>query len=271
MNVRAADSSLCTPNCSNSFSAKSSLAISSSAAKRGAQRIGLFVAPVGEFEQTVAALRDERGKFFVRRARFGDERIDFAIGFLAALRVFDGEFQQARAESLVQLAAVGGTGTERIESIAIPLHQHVLRGAGEGGGPDGDVVLLADAIETADALFEQIRIERQIPQDHVVRELEIAAFRADFRAQQQARAVAFGEEGGVAVALHERHRFVEARDLHAAARAQRFFEREHFFLGAAGQEELVVRMRFEQVDQPRQARIFAVVELQRRAGRLHVG
>src|SRR6185437_14278506 len=46
---------------------------------------------------------------------------------------------------------------------------------------DADVAALADAVEAADALLEQVGIERQVPQDDVVGELEIAAFRADFR------------------------------------------------------------------------------------------
>ena len=64
----------------------------------------------------------------------------------------------------------------------IPAQQSVLGGTAEHAGVDHDVVTLADAIEAADALFEQIRIERKIPQDQMVRELEIATFRADLRA-----------------------------------------------------------------------------------------
>ena len=131
---------------------------------------------------------------------------------------------------------------------------------GNDGDVDVDVAALADAVEPADALLEQVRIERQVPQDQVVRELEIAAFRTDLGAQQQARAVGLGEIRGVAIALHDRHRLVETRELDAAARAQRFFEREHLGLAAADQQEFFVRVALEQIDQPGQARIVGVVE-----------
>ena len=78
---------------------------------------------------------------------------------------------------------------------------------------------LADAIEAPDTLFEQVRIQRQIPQDHIVRKLEIAAFRADLRAQQQTRAAGLGKMRSIAVALYHGQGFMEPRQLHAAARA----------------------------------------------------
>ena len=62
---------------------------------------------------------------------------------------------------------------------------------------------LTDAIESTDALLEQVRIERQIPQDQPMRKLEIAAFRSDLRAQQHARAIGFGEPRRVAIALQD--------------------------------------------------------------------
>ena len=141
--------------------------------------------------------------------------------------------------ALEQFATIGRAAAERIEAFVVPAQQCVLRGAGEGAGVDHDVVLLADAIEAADALFEQIRIERQVPQHQMMGELEIAAFRADFRTQQQARAFRIGEVGGIAVALEEAHAFVEARDLDPAARAQGFLQREHLGLAAADQQQLV--------------------------------
>ncbi len=95
--------------------------------------------------------------------------------------------------------------------FVVPAGQHMLRAVGDGQDMDVDVVLLADPVESADALFEQVRIQRQIPQDQAVRELEVASLRADLRAQQQARAIGLGEIRGVAVALHDAEAFVEAR------------------------------------------------------------
>jgi len=134
-----------------------------------------------------------------------------------------------------------------------------------------DVVALADAVEAADALFEQVRIQRHVPEDQMMRELEVAAFRADLRTDQQACAFRIGEIRGVAVAVDDRQPFVEAREIDAAARAHGFFEREHLGLAAADQQELVARMLFEQLDQPGQARVGRVVVVVQRRRLLDVG
>ena len=90
---------------------------------------------------------------------------------------------------------------------------------------NADVVLLTDAVEAADALFEQIGIEWQIPQHQSMRKLEVTSFGTDLRADQQTRAVGLGEVRRIAVALHDAQAFMEARDAGAGARAQRFFQR----------------------------------------------
>ena len=48
------------------------------------------------------------------------------------------------------------------------------------GNVDVDVTGLADAVESADALFEDFGIAGESEQDEVSGELEVAAFRADF-------------------------------------------------------------------------------------------
>ncbi len=69
---------------------------------------------------------------------------------------------------------------------------------------------LADTIETADTLFQQIRVERQIEHDQVAGELEVTAFRTDFRAQHHlSAAVLFGKPRRGAVAFNDGHAFVE--------------------------------------------------------------
>ena len=122
--------------------------------------------------------------------------------------------------------------------------------------------LLADAVEPADALFEQVGIQRQVPQDQAVRELEVAAFRADLRAQQQARAVGLGEVRGVAIALHACRGLRGNAPRRTPLRgAQRFLQRQHLGLAAADQQELVVRVLLEQGDQRVDARVGAVVDV----------
>ena len=72
------------------------------------------------------------------------------------------------------------------------------------GHMDVDGAGLADAVEAADALFQQLRIARQAEEHEVVGELEIPALAADFGADEDARALGIGEPGGVAVALEKR-------------------------------------------------------------------
>jgi hypothetical protein len=77
------------------------------------------------------------------------------------------------------------------------------------GDMDMDGRCLADAVEAADALFQQLGIVGQVEQDEVVGELKIPTFAADFRANEQAGAVLLCEVGGVAVALEESKTLVE--------------------------------------------------------------
>jgi hypothetical protein len=92
-------------------------------------------------------------------------------------------------------------------------------------------------------------------------ELEIAAFRTDFRTQQQARAVGLCEIRRVAIALDNAQAFVETGHADAALGAQRLFERQHFRLAAADQQKLVLRVFFQQRDQRFDARIGSVIDL----------
>src|SRR5437868_3691488 len=81
---------------------------------------------------------------------------------------------------------------------------------------------LADAIQAANSLLEQFRIGRQIEKDEMMRELEVAAFAADFRTDQDARAFFFREERGVAIALQKRQTFVKERAVHLDRALQTF-------------------------------------------------
>ena len=75
-----------------------------------------------------------------------------------------------------------------------------------------DIVHLADTVQTADTLLQQIRVERQIEHHQLTGELEVAAFGADLGTQQHLRAFLFGGEvGSGAVALDDRQPFVEHR------------------------------------------------------------
>lgn len=77
------------------------------------------------------------------------------------------------------------------------------------GYVDVDVVSLADAIEAADALFEDFGITGEAEEDEVAGELEVAAFGSDLRADEEACAIGFLEVGGVTIPLHHGEVFVE--------------------------------------------------------------
>jgi hypothetical protein len=79
-----------------------------------------------------------------------------------------------------QLAAIGRTLAEGIDALVIPARQDVLRTVGHRQNMDVDVVLLTDPVEPADPLFQQIRIQWQIPQDQPMGKLEVAPLGADF-------------------------------------------------------------------------------------------
>ncbi len=64
------------------------------------------------------------------------------------------------------------------------------------------VLALADPVEAADALFQQVGIEGQVEQDQVVGELEVAPLAADLGTHQGLGTPGLvGEVGGRAVAL----------------------------------------------------------------------
>jgi hypothetical protein len=127
---------------------------------------------------------------------------------------------------------------EGIQAFVHPAHQYFLRAAGDGGHVQVHVASLADAIEAADALFKHVRVEGQVPENQVLRELEVAAFGADFGSDQQARAFRVSEVGGIAIALQQVHVFVETRHGQAAAQAKGFFQRLHLGARAAQQQRL---------------------------------
>ena len=152
---------------------------------------------------------------------------------VARVHVLADQLQQFLAESAQQFAAIGDHMREGIQAFMHPAHQDFLRAARDGGDMQVDFATLADAVEAADALFQHVGMEGQVPEDEVLRELEVAALCADFRGDQQACALRVGEVGGVAIALQQVHVFVETRDRQAAAQAQCFFECLHLGARAA--------------------------------------
>ena len=77
-----------------------------------------------------------------------------------------------------------------------------------------DGALLADPVEPADPLLQQIHVLRQVVKHEMPGKLEIPPLAADLRAHQYPRAIRLGEERRIPVPLQQREVFVEEHALH---------------------------------------------------------
>ena len=122
----------------------------------------------------------------------------------------------------MKLVANGAGGGERVQALIEPAKQGFLSGARQIGRVDMNVSALADPIQTADALFQQIRMEREIEAYEVLCKLKIAALTANFRADQRLRTTAFlGKVRGSAVSLDQAQILVKAAQLTPALRCKK--------------------------------------------------
>ncbi|MNF69373.1 hypothetical protein D3C84_512530 [compost metagenome] len=164
--------------------------------------------------------------------------------------------QQARAELVLQGVA-GRAGVEEcVQRFVVPLEQALLRAGFQVRYVQLDDVLLADPVQTTDALFQQVRVGRQVEQHQVMGELEVATFTADFRADQHLRAKLFvGEVGGGAVTLEDVHALVEHRGRDAGAHAQGVFQVHGGFGVGADHQHFGALEHLQLIDQPFDARV----------------
>jgi hypothetical protein len=78
------------------------------------------------------------------------------------------------------------------------------------------IVPLADAVESADALLQQVWIDGQIKQYQMAAELEVSAFAADFRAHQNTGGVFLaGKICRRTIAFQQTHMAMENATAHA--------------------------------------------------------
>src|SRR5262245_38314577 len=122
---------------------------------------------------------------------------------------------------------------EGVDAFVIPACEHLLRRALDIGHVNGDILCLANPIETANPLFKQFGIERQVEQHEVMRELKVAAFTTNFGANKNLGAVFFGKPRGVSVALDERKLFVKECAFDFDSSMESAFDHFHFFQIAA--------------------------------------
>jgi hypothetical protein len=156
-----------------------------------------------EFEEAVLTASETGLEFLVRGGGFFDEGGEVFFGEAVGE---DGDFG---GEGGLNFGGAVDGGFEGIEALVIPESEGFGAGAGEVGNVDVDGGGLADAVEAADALLEEFDVAGEVEEDEVVGELEVAAFAADFGADEEADAFGVGEGGGVAVALEKGQTFVE--------------------------------------------------------------
>ena len=114
---------------------------------------------------------------------------------------------------------------KQVQPLVIPGKQDRLGRALEPGDMNMDGLALADAIQPADALFEQVRVQRQVKQRQVLRELKIAPLAADLGAHQRLRAgLILGEVGGRLVPLDDALSLVKDRAADAGPEPQMLFQ-----------------------------------------------
>ena len=207
-----------------------------------------------EFEQAVAALFHFQRELAAKLGGLGDESLEFGCGRDARA---PGEGEEAGFEFVLVVVAAVERGLEGIETAVIPLDDTLLGAAGDVGHVDADRLSLADTVEATDALLEETGVEREIEEDEVVGELKVAALAADLGADEELRAVGFGEPRGLAVALHEREPLVEETDLEADFFLQGGLESDDLALGFADEVDFGRALREEKSDEPVEARVFA--------------
>ena len=184
---------------------------------------------------------EPHGDLLPRRASFQNE----ALQFFARLHVVDD-----RTKTFEKFSSSLKLLFEGVQSFVVPPCKHLLKTVDDERYVDLDFRSLADAVETPDTLFQQLRIDRQIKQHQVMRELKIAAFAADLRAEKDACAFLFGEPCGVSIPLHEGQAFMENGQFDANAPAQRGVNDGYCFLGAADQQYLLRVEVVQKFDQP---------------------
>ena len=120
---------------------------------------------------------------------------------------------------------------------------------------DLDVLLLANAVQAPNALFEQFRIQREVEQDEMMRKLEITSFAANLRTDSQPRAVRFSEPGSVTIPLYQGESFVKNTRFNGQMTAKGFIKGFGFFDGATDYQHLLWIQFLQQRGQPKNARV----------------
>ncbi len=210
-----------------------------------------------------AAARVELQQAIASAVQFGFKALTLGAGFVhqhlpGVVVAFVQQGQQARAKLVLQGVA-GRAGVEKsVECIVVPLEQTLLRAVLQVRDVQLDDVLLADAVETTDPLFEQIRVGRQIEHHQVMGKLEVTALGTDFRADQYLSTELFiSEVRGCTIALQNAHAFMEGAGRDTRAHAQGVFEVHRSFGMGTDDQHFDALEHLQGVDQPLYSRVKA--------------
>src|SRR4030095_8460903 len=180
--------------------------------------------------QAVSALM----KPFSNLATDGARLLNQMVQLATRLQIVDD-----RAESFEQLPPTLQLLFEGIQTFVIPASEHFLKTVDHERNMDMNFRFLSDAIQTPDALFQNFRINRQIEENEMMRELEVTALASDFGTEKNPGSSLFREPCGVAVALHESQPFVEDGDLQTDALPQSGLDLCNGLRSAADEQDLL--------------------------------
>ncbi len=130
---------------------------------------------------------------------------------------------------------------EGVEPLVVPAQEQLFPGLHEIRNVDVDVRLLADPVQTPDALLEQVGVLGDVEEHQVMGELEVAPFASDLGAQEHLRPICLRKVGRLTVPGHEGQ--VRMEHGHFGARQgflQVLLHGQDFFLGLADQQDLLV-------------------------------
>ena len=112
-------------------------------------------------------------------------------------------------------------------------------------------MLLANAVQSPDALLQQIGVQRQVEQHQVATELEVAAFTADLGAHQNlGAAFGAGKIGGGAVAVDQVHVAMEHAAADAGIDPQILLQTDGRDILRADQQNLLAALALQELHQP---------------------
>ena len=150
-----------------------------------------------------------------------------------------------------QFATAHERGAKRIQTFVVPAEHDFLTRTLHVRHVDNDILVLTNAVQAANTLFDKCCIEREVEQDQVMRELEVTAFGTNFRGNEQVGAIGLTEVCSRLVARHDAHVFVEH---HKRTSTQKFneqsFKRLHHLDGFANQQNLFVLVFLEESLEP---------------------